>query len=141
MKNATYVLILVLVLGVGLLAGKAIFKGQPLGSVIQSQEYYSTSTVWFNGGNGNTRADWVIKKSRGSLGSLIVTGAGNLAYNLYNASSTEFTDSNIASSTALLVSVPASMAVGTYVFDLDFSNGLLLDVVSGTVASTTITYR
>ncbi len=116
-------------------------KGQDsFGSVSATNEYIATTTAWFNGGNGNTRAVWQISKNRGTLGSLVVTGAGDLEYDLYNATTTEFTDGNISSSTAMIASIPASMATGTYVFDVYFE-GLLLDVVAGDTASTTITWR
>lgn len=139
-KLIATLLIIVLIISCAIAA--KLYKGQEetMGSVSATNEYIATTTAWFNGGNGNTRTNWQITSNRGTLGSLVVTGAGDLAYNLYNATTTDFTNGNVVSSTAMIISVPASLAAGTYVFDTYFK-GLLLEVVAGNTASTTITWR
>ena len=79
----------------------------------------------------------------GTLVSVIFTTTGT-GFDLYNA-----TTSNIslrtgqkATSSLLLASIPSSLAIGVYEYNVAFYDGLLLDSVSSTtIASTTITWR
>ena len=146
--STIFIAVVLVVLVVGAVASLFILKGQEqvstLGSIIESQEYNATTTVLFNGGNGNTRADWQIKKGRGSLGSVVVTGAGDLSYEFYNATTTVAAlrpAHQRPTSTILLGVIPANLAAGTYVFDVEFTTGLFMDVIGGNTATATITYR
>lgn len=115
-----------------------------MGSIIESQEYTATTTAYFEGGHGNTRSDWIIKNGRGSLGSVIFTGGGDMAFNLYNATTTVAGNrpaKRQATSSILLASFSSNASSTTYVIDTNFSDGLLLDPISGTRASSTITFR
>ena len=108
------------------------------GNVTVGNEYNATSTI-------HTAAidSRLIREGWGQLGSVVVTGAGTSGFSLYNATSTDFsTNPKRATSTALLATIPASLAAGTYVFDLEYTDGLFIyyDVV-GTAPTSTITFR
>ena len=114
-----------------------------LGSIRSGDEYVATSTA-SNAMYGSTiTGDKLIKTGYGSLGSVVITGAGTGIWNIYNA-----TTSNVlnrtgqpATSTILLASFPASVAAGTYVFDVTYTTGLLVELESGIMATSTITYK
>ena len=108
------------------------------GSVTQGNDYYATSTPWDKG-----QADGQIVKGRGSLGSIVVTSAGDMKLGIYDATSTEvahFTELGKSTSTVELAVINTATA-GTYTFDVNYNYGLYLDVISGTSGTTTITYR
>ena len=109
-----------------------------LGSVTVGNEYNSTSTI-----HTAIVGSQLIREGWGSLGSVTVTGVGTSAFSLYNATSTDFsTNPKRATSTALLATIPASLAAGTYTFDVTYTDGLFVyyDVV-GTAPTSTITFR
>lgn len=107
------------------------------GSVGYGNEYHSTTTA-----PAFFPAEKTLMTTPGSLGSVVITGAGAGVINIYDA-----TTSNVAlrtnqapTSTILLASFPTSAAVGTYTFDLQYYSGLYISIV-GTMPTTTITYR
>ena len=106
-----------------------------LKSVTTGQEYNATTTS-FEGG----WSDQPIKGGWGSLGSIIVTKAGDLEYFLLNAT-TSLDNMTENTSTVTLANIPANLAAGTYVFDITFNTGLYLDVISGDNGTSTITFR
>ena len=115
----------------------------PLGGVTVGNEYTVTSTPARSGGWQDQR----LKGSgagntatAGALGSVIITKAGDLEFKLLDAT-TSLALSDVATSTVLLAEFPASLAAGTYMFDVGFNTGLFLDVMSGNVGSSTITFR
>lgn len=110
--------------------------GQALGSITQGNEYFSTTTRSAVSGVELTNLK-VLKIGPGSLGSVVITGAGTGIINLYDATSTV---TNAEWATTSLAVFPASAAAGTYTFDAVFSKGLLFEEV-GSVASSTITWR
>lgn len=126
----------------GLLAYIAATPRQALGSAIEGQEYLATSTAAVNVYGANIQASALIKTGRGGLAQVVITGANTGTMHFYNATTSDITKraSSKATSTILLASFPASTAAGTYTFDVAFTDGLYLDV-SGTVATSTITYR
>ncbi len=83
-----------------------------------------------------------IKIGSGSLGSVVITGAAAGLMNFYDATTSDVTKrtNNVATSTILLASLPASLVAGTYVFDVEFRTGLFVDI-TGTYPTTTVTYR
>lgn len=111
-------------------------EGGSFGSVTGGNEYYATSTpltgVW---------VDKLIKKGQGSFSTLIVTGAGTSAYILYDATSTQAWFGGKASTTQQLANIPASLAAGTYVFDVTFTDGLFMDVITAGTGTSTVTFR
>jgi len=40
-----------------------------------------------------------------------------------------------------LAYIPAALAAGTYVFDVTYTSGLVIDVIAGTNGTSTILYR
>lgn len=95
--------------------------------------YYSQAT---------TTLAKVIKTSFGTLGSVVITGAGTGNLTLYDATTTIASQrGNIATtSLPILASIHTSAAAGNYVFDTSFRYGLM-SVWSGNSATSTITYK
>lgn len=111
-------------------------------SVTVGNEYQATSTAANVAYGATITDDKTLKTSYGALGSVIITGANTGIVNFYDATTSDMTKrGNKATSTLLIASLPASLAAGTYVFDAWFVNGLLVDLDSGTMPTTTITYR
>jgi len=109
---------------------------QKVGSIETGQEYTATTTRM-----SGSWIDATIKRGYGSLGSVVITKAGDAAFLLLDASTTANKIDNFSTSTKTLASFPASAAAGTYMFDVNFNDGLTLEVVSGDNGTTTITYR
>lgn len=114
-----------------------------LGSVSITDEYLATSTAASTIYGATITGDSIIKTGRGTLGSVVVLGANTGVLNFYDATTTDVDarTGNKATSTILVASLPASLAAGTYTFDVEFSDGLFMDLVSGNAPTTTITYR
>ena len=126
---------IVIAIGLGYMAADG---GSQLGGVTVGNEYNSTSTI-----HTAIIGNQLVREGWGSLGSVTVTGAGTSGYSLYDATSTDFsTNPKRATSTALLATIPASLAAGTYTFDVTYTDGLFVyyDVV-GTAPTSTITFR
>lgn len=107
-----------------------------------SSDYIATSTA-ASGVYGAITAGELIRSSYGSFGSIIITGANTGVINIYNATTTNVSlrTGNTPTSTILLTSIPANAATGTYTFDAQYTVGLYLDLVSGVMPTSTITYR
>ena len=113
-------------------------ESKSFGGVTVGNEYTSTSTI-----HSAITSNQLIREGWGSLGSVVITGAGTSAFTLYDATSTDFsTNPKRSTSTALLATIPASLAAGTYTFDVTYTTGLFVyyDTVATAVTST-ITYR
>jgi len=138
-KITLYVLTFLLGLSLGLVYHFANTGSSfSFGSVTQGNDYNATGTAPYGGGV----VDRAIKVGSGSLGSIIVTKAGDAAFALYDATSTRALDAQgFASSTQHILTVPANLAAGTYTIDTDFHFGLIIDAISGTGSTSTITYR
>lgn len=108
------------------------------GASIQIGEgYYATTTPVANPGIRT------IKNGYGMLGSVVVTGAnGAGGFQLYNATTSDVTKRTGAKATSsiLIAEIATTTPAGTYVFDADFTDGLLI-VATGLPATTTITYK
>lgn len=113
-----------------------------LGSVAVSNEYQATSTAE-SADRGAFTGSRVIKTGRGTLGSVMITGAATGIVYLYDATTTnaDFRAASKATTTLLIVEFPASTAEGTYVFDISFNDGLYFDLASGVMPTTTVTFR
>ncbi len=104
-------------------------------SVSRFAEYQGTTTRAFNGtAMANLQ---LIQSGPGTLGSVVITGAGTGVINFYDATSTG-PHSDYATTT--IATFPASTAAGTYTFDVLFTRGLVYEIV-GTAATSTVTYR
>ena len=112
-----------------------------LGSVSVGNEYNATTTRSFN--NTALPSPTLIKTGSGTLGSVIVTGAATGEWRLYDATTTNVSlrTGQAATSTLTFISFPASLAAGTYTFDMNFNTGLLYDFVGGVAGTSTITFR
>lgn len=112
------------------------------GSVSVTDEYIATSTA-ANTLYGAFTTGRLIRTGTGSLGTVVITGANTGVINFYNATTSNVLarTGNKASSTILMASIPASAAAGDYVFDALYTDGLLVTLESGSMPTTTITYR
>lgn len=121
-----------------------LFQGaQPvMGSTIQGNDYQSTSTA-AGSAYGTIGADKLVKTGQGSLASVIVTGAAAGPILLLDATTTDINKrtGNTSTSSILIASIPASLAAGTYTFDVEYTTGLYINLLSGTMPTSTITYR
>jgi hypothetical protein len=112
------------------------------GATIQGNDYQATST-----GAASTYGAFtgsrLIKTGYGSFGNVVVTGANTGIVNFYDATTTDITlrTGNKSTSSILITTLPASMAANDYIFDVALSNGLYLELVSGIMPTTTVTYR
>jgi hypothetical protein len=110
------------------------------GSVTFGNEYFSTtSSAWLTRANPIT-----LKSAGGALGQVVVLGTPTgFTHNFYNATTSDVNKrtGNKATSTILLTSIPLTATVGTYTFDLVFSDGLLLETVGTAAGTTTIMWR
>lgn len=112
-------------------------------SVSESNEYMATTTAG-SALYGSITASKAVKTGSGTLGSYVITGANTGIINFYDATTTDVTKrtGNVASSTILIASFPASTAAGTYTLDVRFNTGLLVSIEgTGLAATSTITYR
>lgn len=113
--------------------------GEPsFGGVNIANEYHATTTI-----KNSTNVDTLISTGSGTLGSVIITTAGNTSFDLFDATTTDVTKraTTQSTSTIMIASFPASATVGTYTFDTVFTKGLFFDVTAGTLGTTTITFR
>jgi len=110
-------------------------------STIQGNEYQEINFAASNAYGASTTAG-TIKTGYGSLGSVVITGAAAGVLNFYDATTTNSAkrDATQATSTLLVASLPASLAAGTYTFDVTFSRGLIVDII-GTAPTSTVTFR
>ena len=110
-----------------------------LGSVQRGGEYYSTTTrAVFNDTNQQ------IVTGKGTLGSVIITGSAGMGFNLYDATTTkeELRTITATTSLSLLATFEEAQTVGVYVYDTNFTDGLMVDWNTTTgIATTTITYK
>jgi hypothetical protein len=84
----------------------------------------------------------VLKTSPGTLGSVVITGAGAGSITLYDATTTDVTKRALATTSLTVVAqLPASTAAGTYTFDANFYKGLAAVWSSTLTGTSTITYR
>jgi len=128
----------VLIIG-GWLVFNSVQTNQTFKGVTVGNEYTATTTP-----DGGVWLDGLIKAGWGSLGSVTITLAGDTAFTLYDATSTAAIASwqgTRTNSTQQLAVIPASLVAGTYTYDVTFTEGLVIDVVSGTLGTSTIAYR
>ena len=140
-KNILAVALLLIAVTIATLALQA--PREAYGSARPGDEYMATSTAASNVYGATVTGDRLLKTGSGALGSVIITGANTGVVNFYNAttSSVLLRTGGAATSTILLASFPASAAAGTYTFDAEYTNGLLVELESGTMSTSTITYR
>ncbi len=120
-----------------------LFQGtRPVqGSITPTQEYTATTTAANSVYGATVTTGRLIRTGQGALGSIVITGANTGIVNIYNATTTDATKRITATSTILMASIPASAVAGTYTFDVGYTDGLYIDLVSGTMPTSTVTYR
>src|SRR3990167_203899 len=113
------------------------------GSIRIGDELQATSTAPSSAYGATISGDTLIKTGTGALGSVVILGANTGIINFYDATTTSVDKrtGNTATSTILIASFPASVVAGTYTFDIEVKNGLLLDIDSVSIATSSITYR
>lgn len=110
---------------------------QVQGSVAIANDYIATSTR--QAVTGQVMQSYIVLDStNGALGSVIVTGANTGVINFYDGTTTS-AHSDYATTTLFVI--PASLVAGTYTVDARFTRGLIFELVSGLMPTTTITYR
>lgn len=140
-KSFTYAIVAALVLAIVYMFGALTPRADA--SVAVTNEYMATSTAASTLLGATISNDILIKTGQGALGSVVITGANTGIFSFYDATTTDVSKrtNNIATSSILIASFPASVAAGTYTFDVQYTNGLLLELTSGNIATSTITYR
>ena len=115
---------------------------QPVvGATIQGNDYehvsYAGSTAF-----GATVAGGAVKVGSGAIGSVVITGANSGVLVFYDATTTNanLRAATQSTSSIYIASMPASVAAGTYIFDVTFGRGLIIDVI-GSAPTSTVTYR
>ena len=129
---------------IGVIIGGIWFRPESTqGSVNVTAEYTATSTAANAVYGATITSSRVIRTGQGTLGSVVITGANTGVVNFYNAttSNVNLRTGNTPTSTILLANLPASMVAGTYTFDVVFTAGLYVDLISGAMPTSTVTYR
>lgn len=109
------------------------------GGVTVGNEYTATTTP----DGVQEWTDQNIAIGWGALGSVIITKAGTVDYTLFDATSTGavLNDSRFNRSTQQLARISSGLAVGTYQFDVIYTDGLVMDVTQSGTGTSTITHR
>jgi hypothetical protein len=107
-----------------------------IGAVTQGNDYYGTTTLV-----SNLAGQKLLKGGYGALGSITVTKAGAAGswMSFYDATTSAAT-ARVNTATTTLATIPTDLAAGTYIFDVNFNYGLLVDF-STAQGTTTITWR
>lgn len=143
-SSVTAGLALVVVFLVGAIVSFLLW-GSPvaLGSVGVSDEYTATTTAASSVDGATITGSKLVITGAGTLGSVVVTGANTGVFTLYDAttSNVNLRTGQKATSSIEIASFAASLVGGTYTFDTSFKDGLLINLVTGAMPTTTITYR
>ena len=139
MKQAiiAFLLAIVALLGGGYTANK-------LGSVEVGNQYQSTTTpALADAANLCPARPGMASSTTGVLGNVNILKSNTGSFTIYDATTTNIAlRNNMATSAITLAEFPASPTVGSYVFDISFRYGLLVDYSSAAVQSTsTLSYR
>lgn len=109
-------------------------------SVGQGGTYQSITTAPSQT-NTSYKQSTIIQSIPGTLGSVIITGAGAGSFTLYDATTSNVNLRAGATSTlSVLANFPNSASAGTYTFDENVINGIVVEFV-GAQGTSTITYR
>lgn len=119
-----------------------------VGSVVDGQGYFSTTTPTAVSGSQGVAGVFALASTTplgtrsGIFGSVIITGTSTGAFAIYDATTTDITKRTnaISTSSITIASFPAGMPSGTYIFDSQYSLGLIA-VYTATVGTTTITWK
>ena len=131
MKKKLIAVLLAIVALLGGYTGYSSLKGSA------ADGNYATTTS-----TGRFTALSLLRSGPGILNGVTVTGAAAGVVNFYDAttSSALLRASSQSTSTILIANLPASLVAGNYPFEINFSRGLLVDII-GTIPTTTITWK
>lgn len=125
--------VLVVLVAVSLIKSPSV--EQPVLGNFGGEAAYATTTDQFAAATvGSSK---VLKTGPGVLEHVVITNETAGSFNLYDATSTKHGDH----ATTTLAKISASLAEGTYDFQVAFSRGLLVEFQSTNVASSTITWK
>lgn len=151
MFNLTYKEILSTAILLGVIGLLGLFWQKPwqaLGSVEVGNSYRSTTTPQVaSGTNLCPQSNYNLASSTtGTLGSVNITSVGTSRFRIVDATTTDATKRAVAATTSLLLAdFPIGASNGSYHYDVEFKNGLLVDTglsSSGTgISTSTISYR
>lgn len=127
-------LVVVVLLGV-LVLRPAPKSGAVLGN-FGAEAAYGTTTDQF--GTVAVGGSKVLKTGPGVFEHVVITNETAGSFNVYDATTT---GPHADHATTTLAKISASLAEGTYDFELAFSRGLLVEFQSTNVASSTITWK
>lgn len=131
-----FVSLLIIVLAmVGVLKNEKL----ALGNVSSEDACVATSTSPFLAG----QAIRELRVGSGVLCSVIITST-NTAFPIafYDATTTDITKrNNVATSSIMITSFPGGATVGNYPFNVQFTNGLIMEGVGTAAGTTTVTYK
>ncbi len=135
-------------IGVAVVSVGIFFVGQ--GTELQNNlagarpgdECFATSTAASSAYGATITGDQTIITGSGTLCGVTITGATTGHWTLYNATTTDVNKrtGNKATSTILIADF-ADTVEGDYKFETTFSDGLLLELDSGSVSTSTIGFR
>jgi len=129
---------------IGIVVGGIWFKPEStFSSVAVSNEYISTTTAANILYCNTVTGDKLLKTGQGAFGSVVLLGLNTGNWHLYDATTTSVLKrtGQKATTTILIATFPTSLAANTYTFDIQFTDGLLLELDSGSMPTSTITWR
>lgn len=111
-------------------------------SVSQGSSYNSIVTASAQASASFLQNTTIATGTPGTLGSVIITGAGTGSFTLYDATTSNALLRTLTATTSLrvLAQFTNNAATGTYTFDEQYYQGLLVEFI-GAQGTTTITYR
>lgn len=134
--------ILVLVIGILTLVGFNTLKSQNATQTVSFGNFggeaaYATTTDEF--GAVVVGGSKLLKTGPGVLEHIVITNETAGSFNVYDATSTNTNHRNHATTT--IAKISASLAEGSYDFQVAFARGLLIEFQSTNIASSTITWK
>ncbi len=111
------------------------------GSSLQGNDYQSTTTQPILTGTFDGLE--LLKTGTGSLAQVTITGANTGIIAFYDATTSDVSlrTASRSTSTIAIAELGASVAAGTYTFDAEFSDGLLMVRLSGSGPTSTVMWR
>jgi len=130
--------VIVLILGYGKFTITPTPEGITVAGVPIGSDYQSTTTSSVMNTAAANLSYLLLACGPGTLGNVIINDVTTGSFNLYDGTTTR---SHTMHATTTLGKATASMAEGTYEHDSHFTNGLILEFPSSSIASSTITFR
>jgi hypothetical protein len=129
---------LAIAITIGLFVGISYLKGNPMiGSVERASEYQSLTLT---SSNASATAYITLKAGQGTLGSVVISSSSPVT----TLPPVRIYDSNTGTTTATTTPISfgrSNQTHGTYTYDTNFFDGLIVEVTPGFSGVYTITYR